>query len=581
MLGAGRPPWRAGVRGTAAAAWGRVAPVRQGAEADEVAVRELADRYWDQLLELEPLLATQVGDERFDDRLPDPSDEGVARRRAVHEAALRDAARIPDRERLDVVLRTTLDVLEAIARRELVEISHRFDRLRAVSHLWGPAQLLAELGSLQRADTPERLDRYLARLRAVPAYLEACGRVALDGLREGQVAPRVVVERAAAQVERLLSLPPEDSPAIRPVPEADALGRSRVADVLREAVLPAFEAYLATLRDYLPRARDTVGLSALPDGEAMYAGQILAWTTLPLDPREVHELGVRELGKIQEERRAVAASLGFGSAAEAVAAHQASGANTARSREELLRLAEDQVRRGWEAAPASFGRLPRANCEVRLVEEFREADMPFAFYQPPSEDGGRPGIYYVNAHDLPARPLHHLATTTFHEANPGHHLQLSLEQELPDRPALRRFGSALAGSSFVEGWGLYAERLADEMGLFADDWERLGMLDAQAHRAARLVVDTGIHALGWPRERSIAVLEEAGVPHVDAVIETDRYVALPGQALSYMVGMLEIQRLRAEAAAREGAGFSLRAFHDRLLALGSLPLPALRRELGG
>ena len=552
-----------------------------GAEPDAAAVRDLADRYWDQLLELEPLLATQVGDERFDDRLPDPSEEGIARRREVHEAALRTAGRIAGRERLDVVLRTTLDVLEAIARRELAEIAHRFDRLRAVSHLWGPAQLLAELGSLQRADAPERLERYLARLRGIPAYLEACGRVARDGLREGQVAPRLVVERAAAQVERLLALPPEASPAVQPVPEADAGGRARVVEVLREAVLPAFEAYLATLRDYLPRARDTIGLSALPEGEAMYASQVLAWTTLPLDPREVHELGVRELGKIQEERRALAAALGFASAAEALAAHQASGANTARSREELLHLAEDQVRRGWEAAPAYFGRLPRANCQVRLVEEFREADMPFAFYQPPSEDGSRPGIYYVNAYDLPARPLHHLATTTFHEANPGHHFQLSLEQELRDRPALRRFGSAVAGSSFVEGWGLYAERLADEMGLFADGWERLGMLDAQAHRAARLIVDTGIHALGWPRERSIAVLEEAGVPHVDAVIETDRYVALPGQALSYMVGMLEIQRLRTEAAAREGAGFSLPAFHDRLLALGSLPLPALRRELGG
>jgi len=323
---------------------------------DEAAVRELADRYWDQLLELEPLLATQVGDERFDDRLPDPSEEGIARRREVHEAALRTAGRIAGRERLDVVLRTTLDVLEAIARRELAEIAHRFDRLRAVSHLWGPAQLLAELGSLQRADAPERLERYLARLRGIPAYLEACGRVARDGLREGQVAPRLVVERAAAQVERLLALPPEASPAVQPVPEADAGGRARVVEVLREAVLPAFQAYLATLRDYLPRARDTIGLSAL-------------------------------------------------------------------------------------------------------------------------------------------------------------------------------------------------------------------------------IVDTGIHALGWPRERSIAVLEEAGVPHVDAVIETDRYVALPGQALSYMVGMLEIQRLRTEAAAREGAGFSLPAFHDRLLALGSLPLPALRREL--
>ncbi|MBI2237069.1 MAG: DUF885 domain-containing protein, partial [Actinobacteria bacterium] len=226
-------------------------------------------------------------------------------------------------------------------------------------------------------------------------------------------------------------------------------------------------------------------------------------------------------------------------------------------------------------------RMPKRNCEVRPVEEFREADMPFAFYQSPTDDGSRPGIYYVNAYDLPNRPLHHLATTTYHEANPGHHFQLSIEQEMGDRPPLRRFGGMLAGSAFVEGWGLYSERLADEMGLFLDEVERLGMLDAQAHRAARLIVDTGIHAFAWSRDRAIAQLEEAGVPHVDAVIETDRYISMPGQALSYKIGQIEIERWRAEFVKREGADFSLSDFHDRLLALGSLPLPALQRETGG
>jgi len=217
---------------------------------------------------------------------------------------------------------------------------------------------------------------------------------------------------------------------------------------------------------------------------------------------------------------------------------------------------------------------------VKPVEEFREADMPFAFYQPPSADGSRKGIYYVNAGDLEGKPLHHLATTTYHEANPGHHFQIALEQEMGERPALRRFGGLMAGSAFAEGWGLYSERLADEMGLFADESERLGMLDMQGMRAARLVVDTGIHAFGWSRERAIALLEDAGVAHVDAAIETDRYVTLPGQALTYKIGQFELEQQRADAAKREGgASFSLSAFHDRLLALGSLPLSALRREL--
>lgn len=544
----------------------------------EGAARALIDRYWDELLEEEPILATMVGDERFDDRLPDPSETGLSRRAQIHRAALADLDDL-DRERGDVDLRTSLDVLEAIAQRDLASITHRLDRLRAVGHLWGPAQLLAELGSLQRADTPERLRRYGARLRAVPEYLSAVAEVAEDGARVGQTAPIVVVERSIAQVERLLDLPAEASPALAPVPETDEDGRALVASVVEETVMPAYEDYLAALRAYLPSATETIGLYALPDGDAIYEAEILSWTTLPLGAKEIHDIGIEDLQGIQEERRQSAELLGFPDPDTAIADLMASGRNTMASREEIVRLAEEQVQRGWDAAPRFFGRMPKENCEVRPVEEFREADMPFAFYQPPSEDGSRRGIYYVNAYDLPKRPLHHLATTTYHEANPGHHFQIVIEQEMDERPLLRRFGGLLAGSAFAEGWGLYSERLADEMGLFLDEVERLGMLDAQAHRATRLIVDTGIHAFGWTRERSITKLEEAGVPHVDAVIETDRYIAIPGQALTYKLGQIEIERARAEAADREGSAFSLSDFHDRLLALGSIPLPALQREL--
>jgi len=242
-------------------------------------------------------------------------------------------------------------------------------------------------------------------------------------------------------------------------------------------------------------------------------------------------------------------------------------------------LARRQVQRGWEAAPEWFGRLPHANCDVRPVEEFREKDVPGAFYLPPSADRSRPGIYYINTSDLDQRPLHHVASTTYHEANPGHHFQISLEQEHTARPDLRRFGGILAGSAFPEGWGLYSERLADEMGLFENEYERLGMLEAQAWRACRLIVDTGIHALGWDRERSVKQMVEGGVPMVDAEIEVDRYVAIPGQALSYKIGQIEIEKWRTEAEKREGSEFSIKRFHDRLLSLGSLPLPSLQAEM--
>ena len=309
----------------------------------------------------------------------------------------------------------------------------------------------------------------------------------------------------------------------------------------------------------------------------MYDTVILEWTTVARPAQQIHDIGVEDLAKVQEERAAIAAGLGHSTVEDAIAAYDATGANRASDREQLVELAQEQVQRGWDAAPRTFGRLPDRNCEVRLAEEFREADMPFAWYQPPTEDGSRPGMYYVNAFELPDRPLHHLATTTYHEASPGHHFQIAIEQEFSDRPTLRRFGGLLSGASFIEGWGLYRERLADEMELFTDEYERLGMLDAQAHRSARLVVDTGIHALGWSRDHAIAKLEEAGVPNTDAIIEIDRYITMPGQALSYKIGQLEIERWRAQAASRDG--FSLKAFHDRLLSLGSLPLPALEREL--
>jgi uncharacterized protein (DUF885 family) len=483
-----------------------------------------------------------------------------------------------DRDLDDEGLRTTLDVLEAIASREIASLEHRLDRLSAVSHLWGPGGLIGELASMQRADTPDRLERYVARLSSTPAYYDAILDVMRDGVAAGVTGPRVVVERAVAQIERLVGTPLEESPALLPVPEDDAPGRDRVVEALRAHLVPALGRYLDELRAYLPHATETIGLYALPGGEEIYRAQILSWTSLPLHAQKVHDLGLEDLAKIQEERRLCAERLGAPDAVAATALLDERG-NRAGSREQLLELAERQVAKGWEAAPAWFGRMPSANCEVKPVEEFREADLPFAFYQPPSADGSRRGVYYVNAGDLAGKPLHHLATTTYHEANPGHHFQIALEQEAGERPALRRFGGLMAGSAFAEGWGLYSERLADEMGLFVDEAERLGMLDMQGMRAARLVVDTGIHAFGWSREQAIAELRDAGLAEVDAGIETDRYITLPGQALAYKIGQFEIEQQRADTAKREAASFSLAAFHDRLLALGSLPLSALRREL--
>jgi uncharacterized protein (DUF885 family) len=548
------------------------------AEERNRAARRLADRYWDEVLSLEPVLATIVGDHRFDDLLPDPSEEGRARRHTIESNALRES-RALDKRTLGMVERTTLDILEAAAERDLEALKYRTDRLHAVSHLWGPASLLGDIGSVQQADTPERLERYLTRLRRVPTFLDQTSALLDEAAAEGQTVPRIVTERTIAQVERTLEAGPDASPAITPVATDSEEARQRVLDLLRDDILPAYGRYLEALHRYLPRARETLGLGALPSGDETYAAEIRGYTTLDLTPQEIHDIGREDLTRLRRERFECAARLGYDDPATASADHHASGRNTASSREQVLELARSQVERAWEASKRVIGRMPSVNCEVRPIEEFREADMPFAYYQSPSADNTRPGIYYVNTSDLPNRPLNHLATTTYHEADPGHHLQLTIEQEMQDRPPLRRFGGILAGSAFIEGWALYCERLADEMGLFADEYERLGMLDSQAWRSARLVVDTGIHAFGWDRERCVRTLVEAGVPHLDAEVETDRYVALPGQALAYKLGQIEIERWRAAITEREGSGFSLSSFHDRLLGLGTLPLRSLEREL--
>src|SRR4030095_387434 len=218
-------------------------------------------------------------------------------------------------------------------------------------------------------------------------------------------------------------------------------------------------------------------------------------------------------------------------------------------------------------------------CDVKAVEEFKEKDAPFAYYFPPSTDGSRSGIYYANGYDLPNRKYTKLASTTYHEAVPGHHFQIALEMENPNLNTFRRLGARMVAGAYVEGWGLYSEKLADEMGLFRDEGERFGMLDAVAWRGARRVVDPGLHALRWPRQRSIDFLLEAGLSETDAVIETDRYIAWPGQDLTCKIGQREIERLRAELSARDGSHFDLRAFHDAVLGHGSLPLATLSREL--
>lgn len=542
-------------------------------------VDALADRFWESFLEQQPLWATVLGDERWDDRWDDPGPAGRAHELATLTELLSDADAL-DSPDLPTEDRITLDMLRVVAHMRVQYHEHRLWQLDGIDQLNGPQNLPGELARFQRIDTPERFARLLARLEAYPAYLTLHLANLREGLAAGRTAARPVVERTITQVRRMLETPLEQAPLLAAHPDLPADQRDAIRAGLERHVQPALQGLLDVLEAYLPHARGGEGVCWLPDGDALYRYAILASTTLDEDPQALHDYGLSQIRSIDAERLTIARSLGYPDVAAYRAFLDTDPANHATEPAQLVRLAQEQVARAQAASVDWFGRLPVAGCEVRAVEQHQEQEAPPAFYFPPAPDGSRPGIYFINTWDPGSRPLHRLATTTYHEAVPGHHFQIAIEAELDGLNTFRRFGSRLAGAAYPEGWGLYSERLADEMGLFTDPRERFGMLDAQAWRAARLVVDTGLHAFRWDRQRSIDLLRDAaGLSQLEAETETDRYIAWPGQALAYMTGQREIDELRHHLEARDGAAFDLRGFHDAVLAHGSLPLATLRREL--
>ena len=540
----------------------------------------IAERFWEAYLHLSPTTATMYGDHRWDDRLDDASAVGRAKMRALAERAGREAAAVPE-EGLSVEERITRDMLRIVADLAVEDDDLGMHELRAIDQIQGPQTLLAQIAQFQPANTPEALEAYLERLRGYGALIDAHIELLADGRRSGRTAARIVAERTIDQLKRLLAVPLAEAivPAMSQV--ASEADRERVRDVVRDVVYPADRRYLEAIEgDYLAATREQPGLISAPNGIELYRHAIRQWTTLDLDPREVHRVGLEELEEVTRERREISRAEGFG---DDIAAYrrsiEADPANQAKTREELVAWAQRKIGHAMAIAPSVFSRLPVALCEVRAVEEFKEKDAPFAYYFPPQPDGSRPGIYYLNTYDLPSRTFPKLAAVTFHEAVPGHHFQIALEMEHPQLNTFRRLGSRMVGGAFAEGWGLYCERLADELGLYESAAERFMMLDMQAWRASRLITDSGMHGLGWSRQRSIEWLLETGLSATDSVIETDRFIVWPGQALTYMTGMREIRRLRQELEAREGRRFDLRRFHDELIGHGSLPLATLEREL--
>jgi uncharacterized protein (DUF885 family) len=546
-----------------------------------LAVNELADRFWEGALERDPVYATILGDDRWDDRLPDLGEAGRAADEAAFRETLADAEAI-DPAGLDPEQVITRDMLILVASTHLEALEKKQYQL-AINHIFGTQTMPVRIAQYQIAETPEGLERLLTRFSAYPTAIDQEIETLREGMADGRTGAAIPVRKEIEQIERMLALPSEAFPAVAMAHVADDAARERVRASVEADIHPA----LQRLRDFLAeeyeaQARPEPGLSTTPGGEEAYRLGIRMNTTIDTTPDEVHRFGMEDLNHIEAEKDEIARRAGYRDRSAYAKALGEDPANHTSSREQIVELAAEQTARAFATAPRYFGRLPRADCEVKAVEEYREREVPPAFYMPPSIDGSRAGQYYLNTYQPEARDLHKIAAITFHEATPGHHFQLAIEMELTGLPAFRTLGSRLAGAAYSEGWGLYCERLADEMGLYRSNAERLGMLDAQSFRAARLVVDSGLHAFGWSRARAIELMHERGsLPLVDAEIEVDRYTIWPGQALAYKIGQREIERARREVSEFMGDRFDLRTFHDEVLAHGSLPLATLRREIPG
>ncbi|HEY4021142.1 MAG TPA: DUF885 domain-containing protein [Pseudonocardiaceae bacterium] len=530
----------------------------------------LADELVAVLLAADPLMASMLGLGTEPELLNDLSEAAAAdlRARCVDIAARADAipdTELSDRERITRALITH----ETGSNIDLVDAA-QIEFTVSDSFVSPAAGLLLALPTVP-VDAPDLADAYLARLAAIPEYLA----VAANRHRAGTEAGRTLVGRLAEAAIRQLADDTADLLRREPT-DATAQFLARQEELISSAVRPAFAAYRAAVADLLPNARtdEQPGVCWLPDGEATYARLTRVHTATDRSPQDLHDTGVAIIAGLAEEYRELGSRV-FGTTdlAEIFTHLREDMALRWESPQQVLDTARTALARAAEAAPRWFGVVAEEPCLVLPTPPGAASSSIPMYYLPPALDGSRPGTYYANTQNVTERSRVIAEVTAFHEGVPGHHFQFALMDEHGDLPILHKLADA---NAYVEGWGLYSERLADEMGLYSDDVARLGMLVYDSMRAGRLVVDTGMHALGWSRQRAVDYLR-ANTPMTISEINTeiDRYIGYPGQALAYMVGRLEIQRLRAHASTVLGDRFDLRGFHDAVLGSGKLPLSVL------
>ena len=544
----------------------------------------LLDEQWQYVLRRSPEFASILGDRRYNDRWSDASPEAVvadlteARKFLARFEAI-DTAGFPDQE----VLNQQLMVRRL---RERLDNSKFENWLMPIDQFGGVhIEVAALIPSLPFA-TVKDYDDYLARLDKFPTVFDQLIALMKQGLAKQLVPPRILLEQCVGQAQRLGKGPIADSPFALPLQkfppsiakaEQDRI-RTAMTAAVRDKVQPAYLALAAFLRDeYVPHGRKDVGTWALPDGEARYAARIKQFTTTELTAEEIHQIGLREVARIEGEQAAIGKKLGFADFAGFKRHVRTNAKLHARSRDDILARYRKYTDQMYAKLPELFGRLPQQKMVIEKVEAFREKEASGAQYDQGTKDGSRPGRVLVNTYEPTKRLTIDMESTAYHEGVPGHHMQIAIQQELGDLPPFRQQGGY---GAFQEGWALYSERLGKEVGFYQDPYNDYGRLQDEMLRAIRLVVDTGLHAKHWTRAQVVQFFHDhSTIDEPSVQSETDRYIAVPGQALGYKIGQLTILRLRDKAQSTLGKAFDVRGFHDEVLGAGSLPLDVLERRI--
>ncbi|WP_027081450.1 DUF885 domain-containing protein [Luteimonas mephitis] len=580
----------AGALALPSAAFAQEAAAAAAPASDKAAkLNALYDEYWEALLKLNPLQATFQGDSRYNDQLPDfysadfraKSHDFTENWLKRIEAVGSDGLSGQDLLSYEIFVRDAADSLE----------SEKYpDWMMPVNQMGSIASYAIMLGSgtgAQPFKTVKDYDNWLARGNRLPVLFDSAIGNMRQGMAAGVVQPRALMEKVVPQLDALIKDKPEDTLLWRPITSMPAdfsdADRKRLTaqyrEMIGERIIPAFRKLRAFIADdYLPATRDSVGLDKLPDGAAWYAFNAHQSTTTDMTPAQIHQLGLDEVARIHGEIRKVMVEAGFkGSLQEFFEFMKTDPQFSFKSEDALLayyRSLEDRIN---QRVPEQFSLLPKAPFEIRPVEPFRAKSAAGGSYMSPSEDGTRPGVFYVNTYDLPTRKTWDAEDLFLHEAIPGHHFQLALQQELTGLPKFRRFGGQTA---FIEGWGLYAESLGKSLGVYETPYDYFGYLQNELWRAIRLVTDTGLHSKGWTREQVIRyMLDNSAESETQATAEAERYIAWPGQALAYKIGELKIQSLRRKAEQALGPKFDVREFHAEVLKDGAVPLEILEAKI--